>query len=171
MDDSHYIWHFEVRFGDGSGFDEMREVAQRLDAALVAAAERTLSEEAQGEITLQLRSGAAGAVERQITLRRAYQIAALPAALYKQRYASAAQAIEHLRSLRALGTAGWARGLSVLRLPDGLYCVGAQQPDACEFATRAEAEEALQSFAEPARFVVMAYIDIMTEREPDGEPE
>ena len=169
MNDSHYSWHFEVRFGDDSGFEETHKVAQRLDAALVAAAERTLSEEAEGEITLQLRSGAAGAVERKITLRRAYQIAALPAAVYEQRYTSAAEAIERLRALRAVGSAGWARQLTVLRQPDGLYCVGVQQPDACEFASRAEAEEALQSFAEPARYVVMAYIDITTERDPDGE--
>lgn len=163
MDGSDYSWHFDIRFGTDSGYEAIRDFTRQLDAALLAAAERSLSEGCDGEVTLEVCAGADGAVERKITLRKAYQITELPGAVDQIRFRTAGEAIERLRMLRRTeGAAGG--GLTVLREPDGWFSVGRQPPDACDFSTRAEADEALQGFADRSRFAVIPYLELVTER-------
>ena len=120
-------------------------------------------------ITLELNCGMDDAIERRITLRRAFQIAEVPATVDRTTYSSAGEAIEHLRAIRALARTDVARRLTVVREPDGSFRIGQHAPDACDFSSQVAAEEALANFEDPTRYAVMPYVEITTERNPEED--
>ena len=169
MERSDYRWNLEVHFPADGSYDAVRSLVDALDTALVSAVERTLSQTGAESVTVEIGCGATSEIDRRITFRKGYQITEVPATVDTTSYASTREAIEQLRSLRALAKPEVSPSLVVVREPDGSLRMGQQAPDGCEFATQAAAEEALCSFDDPTGYAVIPYLEITTERELNEE--
>ena len=162
-------WAINVDFDAEMSHEAVRQFACALDAAVIEAIERTISEVADGALTLGLTSGARGAVERRLTFRKGYQVAELPSARVGAAYASAAEAITGLRELdssRGPQLAGCVA--TIIRDASGAFRIGHQRRDGCDFDTEVEATSALHGFDDPSRFAVIPFLEISWETEVDS---
>lgn len=137
----------------------MRRFTLSLDAAIVDAAERVISESTDAAVTLEITSGFGSDVERRLTFKRSYQIAELPVAVNDATFTRAADAIEHLREIKDAGSCR-DHCLTVIREPGGQFRVGSHTRDACDFETQDEAEDALRGFHDPDRFCVLPFVEV-----------
>ena len=159
MNDNGYHWRLQLHFSDDTSYEAMRRSTQALDAAIVDAAERMISESTDGATALQITSGGGSDVERRLTFKRSYQIAERPVAVDEETFTRAADAIEHLREIRD-AVKHPDDCFTVIREPSGCFRVGSHARDACDFNTQEEADDALRGFHDPSRFCVLPLVEV-----------
>lgn len=167
MHDDTYNWRIGLTFGSESSFGAMSRLARDLDAAILAAIERVMSESAEGADAIEIAAGAGDGVERRVTFKKAYQVAEIPSAVDDETYLTAADAIEQMRSFAKFAVQR-DDCLTIIREGNGSYRIGKHKRDGCDFETLTDAEQALREFADSTRFAVIPYLEVTSESEIDG---
>ena len=156
-DENSYGWKIQLALNHDVHTEAVQRFVDLLNSALLHAAEQVFSDVSDGRSTLTITSEADGEVEKTISLRKTFQITAIPREIDEIAYHSAQDAMAAMRTLRQSAARDKDTFLVVKEI-DGRFRVARQVWASCEFDSHLEAEDAMQAFEDCAKFQIIPVV-------------